>query len=138
MESRWRIQLLGELRAEQEGRVLPRFQRQKAGALLAYLAYYLHRSHLRDTLIELLWPDADLPAARHSLSQTLFLLRQQLEPPGTPAGAVLLSDRTSVRLNPDVLTTDVAEFEAALQSAAQATSAINNVKTPARIIMVLG
>jgi DNA-binding SARP family transcriptional activator len=88
--------------------------------LLAYLAYYLHRTHPRDALIELLWPDADLDAARASLRVALSFLRQHLEPPGSPPGSVLLAEHASVRLNPNAVVTDVAAFEAALQAASHA------------------
>jgi predicted ATPase/DNA-binding SARP family transcriptional activator len=120
LDTRWQIRLLGGLRAEGEGRSLCRFRRQKTGILLAYLAYYLHRTHPRDALIELLWPDADLNAARASLSVALSFLRQHLEPPGRPPGSVLIADRASVRLNPEAVSTDVAAFEAAFRAASDA------------------
>src|SRR5205823_1533455 len=37
--------------------------------------------------------------------------------PGIPAGAVLIADRSSVRLNPDAFTTDVEAFERFLHEA---------------------
>ena len=128
---RWRIELFGGLRALQGERVITRFQTQKTGALLAYLAYHLPRpllskegsrggySHPREVLFELLWPECNPKAGRNSLSVALSSLRHQLEPPGVPAGAVIIADRLSVRLNPTAVTTDVAEFETALQSAQQ-------------------
>src|SRR5262245_152449 len=118
MDVRWQITLLGALRAEREGRTLSQFRSQKTGVLLAYLAYFSNRAHLRDALIELLWPDADLSAARASLSVSLSFLRQRLEPPGFPSGSVLIADRSTVRFNPEAITTDVAAFEAALRDAA--------------------
>jgi predicted ATPase/DNA-binding SARP family transcriptional activator len=123
MELRWQISLLGRLRAEREGAALAHFRRQKTGILLAYLAYFPHRTHPRDALIELLWPDTDLSAGRASLSVALSFLRQHLEPPGWPPGSVLLADRSSVRLNPEAIATDVAAFEAALRDAARAPDA---------------
>jgi predicted ATPase/DNA-binding SARP family transcriptional activator len=120
MSTRWSIQLLGELRAApaHEGRVVTRFRTQKTGALLAYLAYHVQRSHPRDVLIELLWPEGDPDAGRHSLSQALSSLRHQLEPPGFAAGSVIVADRATVRLDPAAVATDVAEFETALRVAA--------------------
>ena len=56
---------------------------------------------------------------RHRLSVALSSLRQELEPPGVPDGAVLETDRVLVGLNPATVTTDVAEFEAALRGAAE-------------------
>jgi predicted ATPase/DNA-binding SARP family transcriptional activator len=119
MQVHWTIQLFAGLRAEGEGRVITRFPTQKTGVLLAYLAYHVHRSHPRDTLIELLWPELAPPSARNSLSKALSSLRHLLEPPGVPAGTLLLSDHATVQLNPEAVTTDVAQFEAALQTAAR-------------------
>jgi predicted ATPase/DNA-binding SARP family transcriptional activator len=124
MEVRWRIEMLGGLRAagtHEVGRgdcVVTRFRTQKTGALLAYLAFHLPRSHIREHLIELLWPEADLESGRRSLSTALSWLRHLLEGPGVPPGTVLVTDRTSVRLNPEVVRTDVAELETALHAVA--------------------
>jgi predicted ATPase/DNA-binding SARP family transcriptional activator len=118
----WRIELLGDLRAVSEDRVITRFRNYKAGALLAYLAFHLDRRHPREVLFELFWPECVPNAGRHNLSVALSSLRHQLEPPGVPQGAVIIADRASVRLNPAAVTTDVAEFEAALQSAQQTDS----------------
>ena len=81
-----------------------------------------HRLH-RDEVIELLWPEVDLDAGRNRLSIALSSLRHQLEPPGVPAGAVIQADRASVRLNPAVVTTDAAAFQAAITAVQQAESA---------------
>jgi DNA-binding SARP family transcriptional activator len=40
MDTGWRIELFGGLRAHQGDRVIAHFPTQRAGALLAYLAYY--------------------------------------------------------------------------------------------------
>jgi predicted ATPase/DNA-binding SARP family transcriptional activator len=116
------IELLGGLRLLQGGRVMTRFRTQKTAALLAYLAYYSERSHPREMLIELLWPEVDPKAGRDSLNMALSSLRRQLEPPGVPAGAVLRGDRFFVQMDPNSITTDVAMFEAALQKAEAADS----------------
>ncbi len=84
MNQPWYIQLFGTLRARQEDRIITRFRTQKTGALLAYLAYFRGRSHTRETLIELFWPDTELDSGRHSLSLALSSLRSLLEPPGVP------------------------------------------------------
>src|SRR6266511_2198599 len=106
MEAHWQILLLGELRAEHTGGpALTRFRTQKTGALLAYLAYHRQRTHLRDQLVEVLWPESDPQAGRNSLNTALSWLRRQLEPPGVPAGAIMTADRTSVRLNPEAIAT---------------------------------
>src|SRR5688500_9398059 len=121
MEAQWQILLLGELQAEHTGgRARIRFRTQKTGALLAYLAYHRQRATLRDELVELLWPDSDPRAGRNSLNTALSWLRRQLEPDAGTGGAVLTADRTSVRLCPRAATTDVAQFEAALEAAVRA------------------
>src|SRR6185369_1600659 len=103
-------------------RVITRFRTRRTGALLAYLAAFRHQAHPRDVLIDLLWPETPTKSGRNCLSLALSSLRHQLEPPGVPAGAVIVADRSAVRLNPAAVSTDVAEFEAALEAAARATS----------------
>jgi DNA-binding SARP family transcriptional activator len=134
MEPRWRLTLFGGLRATTDDREVTRFYTQKTGALLAYLAYYRQRSHPREELIELLWPESTSEAGRDSLSTALSWLRRQLEPTGAPAGAVLVTDRAAVRLNPTAVTTDVEEFEAALQAAAQAGTHPGRAESLARAV----
>src|SRR2546423_222762 len=117
-EALWTIQLLGGLAARSTTREVTRFRTQKAAALLGYLAFHAaphDLPHPRDPLIEQFWPEADLDAGRHNLSNALSVLRQALEPPGVPAGTVLLADRATVRLNPNTVRTDVAAFHEALR-----------------------
>ncbi|MEO7714757.1 MAG: tetratricopeptide repeat protein [Capsulimonas sp.] len=109
----WRIELFGGLRARAGTQTVDRFQTQKTAALLAYLAFYPQRRHLREELVDLLWPDAESEAGRHRLSQALVSLRAQLEPEGVAKNSILRADRQTVGLDPSVVT-DVAEFEAAL------------------------
>jgi predicted ATPase/DNA-binding SARP family transcriptional activator len=117
MAELWRIEMLGGLRAIHPDRVITRFRSQKAGSLLAYLAFFPHQAHSREQLIEVLWPETDLDWARDKLRVALYSLRRQLEPPGVASGAVITADRRSVQLNPAAVGTDVAQFEAALRSA---------------------
>lgn len=83
--------------------------------LLAYLAYHLRRAHAREMLVDLLWPEEAEEPGRHNLRNALSALRRQLEPPDLPAGTVLLTNRATVQLNPDLVTTDVGDFESALR-----------------------
>src|SRR5579871_1248359 len=85
----WTIQLLGGLAARGHQRRVTRFRTRKAGALLAYLAFYKDRPpQAREVLADLFWPDADLETGRHNLSAELSPLRRLLEPPGIPPGTV--------------------------------------------------
>src|SRR5438105_10445763 len=118
----WRIELLGRLRALSGSLCVTRFRTQKTAVLLAYLACHPHRTHPREALVELLWPDDEEEAARQNLRNALSGLRRQLELPGLPADQVLLTDRFAVQLNPERVTTDVGEFEALLRRAEQAVS----------------
>jgi PAS domain S-box-containing protein len=132
----WRIELLGGLRATHGDQVITHFRTQKTGALLAYLAYHRDRAHPRSVLMELLWPEDRLEAARTSLSVALSSLRRQLLEPAAPAvteaqshvsdpaaaastGRVILADHATVQMNPTAVTTDVAEFGAAFERAVQ-------------------
>jgi predicted ATPase/DNA-binding SARP family transcriptional activator/Tfp pilus assembly protein PilF len=144
MEARWRIRLFGELAAEGDGRVIDRFRSQKTGVLLAYLAYYHPRAHTRDLLIELLWPESNLQAGRHNLSNALSWLRQQWEPSTryssgwgratVPPSDVLLADRFSVRLNTETVTTDVAAFRAALKASTDVSRSTERVQSLAHAV----
>ncbi|MCW3054003.1 MAG: transcriptional activator, partial [Chthonomonadales bacterium] len=120
MDQPWKIEMLGGLRVHQADTVITRFKTHKTGVLLAYLAFYLQRTHTREALISMLWPEVDLLQGRPSLSVALSSLRHQLEPPGTAARSVLITTNADVRLNPAACTTDVQEFEALLQSAKKA------------------
>ena len=122
MSDPWHISLFGGLRAQRDEQVITRFKYQKVGGLLAYLACHLRQMHAREVLVEIFWPEHDPTSARSNLSTALSSLRNQFEPPGTPAGAVLRADRYSVGLNPMMVTTDVAQFEAAIREAERTNS----------------
>src|SRR5438046_2279417 len=51
--------MLGGFRVIVGSHVATRFQNQKTGALLAYLAFYSQRAHPREVLVDLLWPAAE-------------------------------------------------------------------------------
>ena len=68
---------LGTLSGTAAGRDLTWLATQRVrAALLVYLA--VEREATRDTLLALLWPEQDAEKARHSLSQTVYLLRRSL------------------------------------------------------------
>jgi DNA-binding SARP family transcriptional activator len=116
---RWHLVLLGGLRAERGDQSVSRFRSQKIGALLAYLALF-PRPHSREELADLFWPDAEPEAGRSNLRTALASLRRQLEPPGTPAGAVLAAHgRGDVALETATVTTDVARFDGSIRAAAK-------------------
>ncbi len=77
-------------------------------ALLALIASAPGGAITRDRLLGLLWPDRDERTARHLLADSLYVLRQTL------GGAAIVATADSVRLSPDIVWTDVAEFRRAL------------------------
>lgn len=77
MDQPWQIEMFGWLRAVSADRVVSRFRTHKTGVLLAYLAYYQHRSHPREQLIELLWPGCVPSSGRANLRGELPSLRRQ-------------------------------------------------------------
>jgi len=77
-------------------------------AVLAVLARAGERGVTRDKLLALLWPDSPDEPGRRALAQALYALRRDL---GSDEAFVGVKD---VRLNPDVIASDVGEFEAAL------------------------
>ncbi len=118
MDARCRIELFGGLRVIRGDRVITRFRTQATASVLAYLAYHLEASHPRELLVELCWPSSAPESGRNLLSQALSSLRRQLEPPGVPPGTVLVASRWHVSLNPQAVSTDVAEFRQWIGTAA--------------------
>ncbi|MGV3719406.1 MAG: AfsR/SARP family transcriptional regulator [Actinomycetota bacterium] len=122
MEPLWRVELLGGLRAVAGSREVTRFQSRQTGYLLAYLAYFSHRAHPREELIEILWPECEPEMGRGRLNQAVYSLRRQLTVPGVSGSEVLQSDRETLRVSRAHCTTDVAELEAALSAAKEGSS----------------
>src|SRR5689334_4654203 len=122
MDPLWRVELLGGLRLTADRCVVTHFETRKTAALLAYLAFHCGRPHPRDLLVELLWPEEDPEATRSRFRQTLAVLRRALEPPGIPAGGILIADRATVQLRPGAVVTDVAEFEPCVRLGTEAAS----------------
>src|SRR5262245_18656102 len=116
----WRIALLGGIRAERRHISIDRFRTRKTAVLLAYLAFHAGRSHSREMLATLLWPDAEPALGLKSLGVALSSLRKLLERPDTAVGAVVMSDRLTAGLRADSVHTDVAVFTAAVESARSA------------------
>jgi TolB-like protein len=80
---------------------------RKSLALLALLAPGSERGMSRDKIVTYLWPDAEPVRAAHGMSQLLYALRREL------GAEDLVLGTSELRLNPAVMTSDVAEFVAA-------------------------
>ena len=77
-------------------------------ALLARLAPSRAKGVSRDEILALLWPERDVESARHSLDQLLYETRRALGASPEVGGATL-------RLDPAVISCDLADWDAALE-----------------------
>lgn len=77
-------------------------------ALLAALAAAPAQGTTRDKVAALLWPESSAAEARHALRQLLSLVRRELGEDAVLAGS------SELRLNPQRISTDIQDFEAAL------------------------
>jgi TolB-like protein/DNA-binding SARP family transcriptional activator len=77
-------------------------------ALLAVLAAAGEKGRSRDQLLLLFWPDATQSQARHSLEQLLYAIRSTIN-------EAVFAGVNPVRLNPDVISSDVGEFRGAIE-----------------------
>jgi predicted ATPase/DNA-binding SARP family transcriptional activator len=130
----WRVAMLGKLQAESERTVVPRFRTRRVGLLLAYLAFYRERSHSREELASLLWPELETEPARRNLRQALSSLRRHLEPPSVPRGAILVAKQGRVSLNPEYVASDAHEFEAAVRAGLAESSLPRKIETLERAV----
>ena len=102
------LQTFGRLAVTAEGQPLAGAAAQpRRLALLAMLACAGDRGLTREKLLAFFWPDADEERGRRGLSQAVYALRQDLGDE-----EVILGSK-DLRLNPDVLRSDVADFAAA-------------------------
>lgn len=83
-------------------------------AILALLAVSHDTGMSRDKLVAYLWPESDAERARHVLNQLLYAQRRQVE------GDAIFIGRKTLRLNPKLISSDVAEFEEAMRREALA------------------
>ncbi len=106
-----RLKTFGGLAILQDGAPAegPGAQRRRV-ALLALLAAAGERGLPRDKVLTLLWPESDPERARKNLAQAVYALRRDL------GAEDLITGTTDLRLNPDHVTSDLAEFRAAIAS----------------------
>jgi predicted ATPase/DNA-binding SARP family transcriptional activator len=106
------LRLFGGLEATLDGALITTFESAKVRALLAYLAAEYARSHNRERLAALLWPDWPQQSAMRNLRNALADLRQNIgdreaHPP------FLLITRETIQLNRESdVWVDMGEFEA--------------------------
>ena len=113
--ARWRLRLLGDVVLSESQTGVRRLPGRATTALLARLALTPDHAQPRELLVELLWPGVSPEVGRNRLRQLLSTLKHLFDAPGE-AGALLLADRRSVRLQPAMLGCDASAFEAALRA----------------------
>jgi len=97
--------------ADERGNAVPNATDQhRPLALAIIIAASGQRGVTRDKLVGLLWPDVDPERARHSLTQGLYAARRAF------GADDLFLTGGSIRLNGERISTDVEDFEAALDS----------------------
>src|SRR5678815_1832834 len=102
----FRLLALGGATLVDSGGAVVAEQRRRL-ALLVLVAAGRGNGVSRDKLVAYLSPESPSESARHALHQLLYYLRQQ-------AGDDVFLGTDPLRLNPDVITSDVAEFEDAI------------------------
>ena len=106
-----RLRTFGGLWVERPGAGSDTAPRPRTLALLAILATADAAGITRERVMAVLWPEADEDRARHALSQALYNLRRDL------GGEVLLST-PALRLDAARVSSDVADFQAAVATKA--------------------
>lgn len=109
---RLRVEMLGWLQARAGRTIINHFRTRKSATLFSYLAYHCHRSHPREVLAEMLWPDTRAELSRNRLSQALWSMRHELARSGADVSLLLETNHSSVHLN---ARTDVHDFAAAVE-----------------------
>jgi len=77
-------------------------------AILALLASAGDQGVTRDKVLAYLWPDTEEERARPVLNQAIYALRQDL------GSDDVIQGTRALRLNPELISSDIAEFEEAL------------------------
>lgn len=109
------LQLFGGLSLEMSGedtaRAIPvRATQPRRLALLAVLASVSDRVVRRDTVVGLLWPEADQERARHLLADSIYVIRSAL------GDDVILATGDGLHLNETRVQCDVIDFTRAFES----------------------
>ena len=111
----WHLRLLGDVRLMAPSGEHCHLPGRAAASLLAQLAMAPDRAQARETLIDQLWPEADLAVGRNRLRQLLSTLKTALRAdPGQPQ--LLIAEGQTLRLQAAALACDVVAFEAAARS----------------------
>ena len=96
-----KIEVLGPLAIVlPDGSRVEHFHTRKAAALLGYLALFPGKPHLRELLIDMLWPEVEPKSGRNSLSVALSTLRPYL-------GSALITHHGQIQLQAERVSIDL-------------------------------
>lgn len=110
-----RLSFLGSFQTALGSTLLEGYESDKVRALLAYLAVEAARSHRRDTLAGMFWPEQKQEIALKNLRQSLYRLRNALGEPSADSeiAPYLLVTPQTVQFNPAAdCSLDTAQFSA--------------------------
>ncbi len=106
----FRLWTFGGLRVEEIGSAVPvSITQRKRLAFLTLLASSGERGIARERLLLLLWPESNAERARGALQQLLYVTRRAF-------GEGSVVGTSELRLDPDVISSDVGDFQAAVAS----------------------
>ena len=106
-----RVRTLGRFEVVGAGMSEPvRWSSRKARDALKILISRRGHSIAREELVDLLWPEVDLPTGRGRLSVILSMVRAALDPQKQFPSDPLRADRQAVGLDLDLVSVDVEEF----------------------------
>jgi non-specific serine/threonine protein kinase len=119
--SHYRIELFGGLHVKVGNQDITQFDTLPCGYLLAYLAYWHHKPNppSRAQIAEVIWPNVDRndPPRYDSLNDAVRRLRKQLCPCAPGEEDLFESAQLTLSLKVGGVTTDVDDFETALERA---------------------
>jgi len=113
---------------------------RKRMRLLLGLMIAAHESGLaRDEVLDSLWPDSDPASAVNSLNQTVFQLRRLFESDKRDGDApqYVLSSVDSIRLNPDLVRTDLEELREISKSLGLANAGQHRAELGSRLLALV-
>lgn len=117
-ETRWQIQLFGEVCVFLNGERLTSFNNRKVAQLLLYIATRPSQTHSRDTLAELLWQGEYVEIARDRLRQTLSLLNKHFRDTG--AESPIEATKTTLKIREELCEIDYSAFQLHIKKCALA------------------
>jgi DNA-binding SARP family transcriptional activator/predicted ATPase len=104
------VRLFGGFEVDLNGSPAIKFESDKVRALLSYLMVESYKSHRRDKLAGLFWPELPNRRARSNLSQALYNLRTVIDDQNADPNYLIISNETIQMNNASKHWLDVADF----------------------------